>query len=325
MKRLPSGLLFSTLLLSTLGFVACEEEDNNAPFELYRLVVSGPDEVAPGDTAAYSTVSYEDDPINWSVPTGATIVGGAGTTSINVIFSADGGGDVTATAGDLSGSRSVEVETAAPVAELELVSDTVLMAGGTSAVLIKFNQPVETPPEVGVMAAGGTGQAVSSVERVDDRTFRVVYTAGTGDGTDKISVDNAVTDSFYGGMEMDTVVTFDAYRTDNTPATGELTASVTPVDSTASATITAMFNEPLRTEDSVLVSVTQTDLNGVTTTYVDGEVMSTEDGQTWTYAYQPDAEVDGLVTVSVDNLPIDLAGNPTEAIEPITLEVKNDD
>ena len=325
MKRLPSGLLFSTLFLSTLGFVACEEEDNNAPFELYRLVVSGPDEVAPGDTAAYSTVSYEDDPINWSVPTGATIVGGAGTTSINVIFSADGGGDVTATAGDLSGSRSVEVETAAPVAELELVSDTVLMAGGTSAVLIKFNQPVETPPEVGVMAAGGTGQAVSSVERVDDRTFRVVYTAGTGDGTDKISVDNAVTNSFYGGMEMDTVMTFDAYRTDNTPATGQLTASVTPIDSATSATITAMFNEPLRTEDSVQVSITQTDLSGVTTTYVDGEIMSTEDGQSWTYEYQPGAEVNGLVTVSVGNLSPDLAGNPTEAVEPITLEVKNDD
>ena len=313
------------MFLSTLGFVACEEEDNIAPFEFDRLVVSGPDEVAPGDTAAYSTVSYEDDPINWSVPTGATIVGGAGTTSINVIFSADGGGAVTATAGDLSGSRSVEVKTAAPVAEVELVSDTVLMAGGTSAVLIKFDQTIETPPEVGVMATDGTGQAVSSVERVDDRTFRVTYTAGIGNGTDKISVDNAVTDSFYGGVEMDTVMTFDAYRTDNTPATGKLTASVTPVDSTTSATITAMFNEPLRTEDSVQVFITQTDLNGVTTTYVDGEVMSTEDGQTWTYAYQPDAEVDGLVTVSVDNLPTDLAGNPTEAIESITLEVKNDD
>ena len=325
MKRIPSVLLTSTLFLSALGFVACEEENNTAPFELYRLVVNGPAEVTPGDTVAYSTVSYKDDPISWSVPTGATIASGAGTTSINVIFSADGGGDVTATASDLSGSRSVEVKTTAPVAEVELVSDTVLMAGGTSAVLIKFNQPIETPPEVGVMAAGGTGQAVGSVERVDDRTFRVTYTAGTGDGTDKISVDNAVADSFYGGVEMDTVMTFNAYRTDNTPATGKLTASVTPVDSTTTATITATFNESLRTEDSVQVSITQTDVNGVTTTYVDGEVMSTEDGQSWTYAYQPDAEVNGLVTVSVGNLPPDLAGNPTEAVKPITLEVKNDD
>ncbi|MGB3849367.1 MAG: hypothetical protein WA958_05325 [Tunicatimonas sp.] len=315
----------SALFLSALGFVACEEEDNTAPFELYRLIVSGPGEVTPGDTVSYSTVSYGDAPVNWSVPTGATITGGAGTTSINVVFSAGGTGEVAATAGDLAGTRPVEVKTAAPVAEVELVSDTVLTAGSTGTMLIKFDQPIETPPAVGVLANSGPGQAISDVERVDEQTFRVTYTAGTGDGFDQISVDNAVTNSFYGALAMDTVMTFNAYRTDNTPATGKLTASVTPVDSATSTTITATFNEPLRTVDSVQVSVTQTDVLGITTTYVDGAVMITEDGQTWTYAYQPDAEVNGLVTVSVGNLPTDLAGNPTEAVETIVVEVKNED
>jgi hypothetical protein len=325
MKRLPSALLMSTLFLSALGFVACEEEDNTAPFELYRLVITGPDEVPPGDTVSYSTVTYGDPPVNWSVPTGATITGGAGTTSITVVFGAGGAGDVTVAAGDLSGTQSVEVKPVAPVAELELVSDTVLTAGSTAVMLIKFDQPIETPPAVSVLANSGPGQAISDVERVDDQTFRVTYTAGTGDGLDRISVDNAVTNSFYGGLAMDTVVTFNTYRTDNTPATGKLTASVTPVDSTTSTTIAATFSEPLRTMDSVQVSITQTDILGGTTTYVDGAVMSTEDGQTWTYAYQPTAEVNGLVDVSIDNLPTDLAGNPTETVKAIVVEVKNED
>ncbi len=303
-----------------LSAVACDE-DEVADFVLTEFSISGPEEVAPGDTATFTTSKYEGETYAWTVPTpGATIVGGAGTSAITVAFTAAGSGAITVAARGINGTTTVTVVSAAPVATVSLPSDTVLVAGATSNVLISYDQPIETAPVVGVVPAGTApaGEAVSAVTRVDDRTFQVTYTAGTGDGTDKISVDQAVTTAQYGALAMDTVVTFDTYRTDNTAATGELTASRTPVDSTATSTLMVMFSEPLSMADTVKVSVT-----GTLQAYVTDANMTTADGQTWTYDFQPEGGTSELATVSVSNLPTDLAGNATTAVEPITLQIKN--
>ena len=325
-------LCLSTLCaLALIINVSCEEEDNAEAFEPYRLVIGGETEVAPGDTATYSTSLYENETYTWSVPAGAEIVSGAGTFKIDVYFTADGSGDITVAAGsrDITGTLPVEVVSTAPVASVELESDTILTSGATGNVLITFDKDIDTAPEVTLISSDSTstGEAITAVEEVDERTFRVTYTAGTGNGVDQISVDNAVSSDFFGAVEMDTVVTFDIYQVDNTPATGELVASRTPVNSTTTTTLSAIFSEPLRTEDSVTVSITQTDALGMTITYVDSATMSTEDGQTWTYDFQPSGDANGLVEVSVGNFPTDVAGNPTpmDAIEqPIIIQIQNE-
>ena len=321
MKTYPSfKLLISILAIGILlSTVACNEEEV-ADFVLTEFTISGPEEVAPGDTATFSTSKYEGETYTWTVPAlGATIVSGAGTSTIAVAFTAAGSGDITVAARGISGTTTVTVVSAAPVATVTLPSDTILMASATSSVLISFDQPIETVPVVSVVPAAGTaGGSVGAVTRVDDRTFEVTYTAGTGDGTDRVSIGSAATTAEYGALAMDTVITFDTYRTDNISATGKLTASLTPVDSTTTSTLTVTFTEPLRTENAITVSVV-----GASQAYVTDAEMTTTDGQAWTYSFQPQGGTTELATVSVSNLPIDLAGNPTEAVEPIVIQIKN--
>ncbi|MGB3587460.1 MAG: hypothetical protein WBA23_13015 [Tunicatimonas sp.] len=312
------SILSVGILLST---VACDNDDEVTDFVLTEFSINGPDEVSPGDTTTFSTSKYEGETYAWTVPAnGATIVSGAGTSTIAVAFTAAGSGDITVAARGISGTTTVTVVSAAPMATVTLPSDTVLTAGATSNVLINFDQPIETAPQVVVVPASGTsaGEAVSAVTRVDDRTFQVTYTAGNGDGVDKINVDNAVTTAGFGSLAMDTIATFDTYRTDNTSATGRLTASLTPVDSTTTSTLTVTFSEPLRTESAITVSVV-----GAAQNYVTDAEMTTTDGQVWTYAFQPEGGTTELATVSVSNLSTDLAGNATTVVDPITIQVKN--
>ena len=316
-------------ILSTFGLgalligAACDDDDTTV-FEPTQLTVGGPDEVSPGDTATFTADQYENETYTWGVPaTGATIIEGDGTSAITVIFTAAGSGDITVAARGVNGSKTVTVATSAPTASVALDSGVVLMEGETANVRVSFDQDIATAPTVTLVPADEvTGGAVSAVEQVDDRTFQVTYTAGAGDGTDQVSVSQAVTSEFFGSVAMDTVIAFDVYPVDNTPATGELFASRTPVSDSMMVTLSAMFSEPLSTSDSVQISV-----NGLTTTYVTDATMDTEDGLTWTYEFQPEGGANELATVTVSNLPTDLAGNATDAdsIEPIIIQIKNEE
>ena len=316
---------FAPILLSVIALsigVSCQEEDDDRAFVPYRVAIGGPDKVAPGEAVIYYTDAYGDETFTWGVPEGATLLDGAGTDSISVSFEAGSSGDVTIQARGLDGRKFVEVESAAPAATVALDTNTVALTQGASDTLfIEFDTDIATDPEVRLMpndeVSGGT---ISPLVKVDEDTYQVIYTAGTGNGTEKISVDNAVSTAFYGSLEMDTVVTFNLYEVDNTPATGRLLASGTPVyDSGSVVTLSAVFSEPLSTQDSVQISIT-----GLTEAYVTDATMATEDGMTWTYDFQSDGEINELVTVSVSNVPTDPAGNPTEAVEPIIIEIKNE-
>ena len=319
-----SVLLQSALSLLSIGALlvgaACTDDEVTV-FEPTQLAIAGPAEVAPGDTATYAADRYNDISYTWGVPTGATLIGGDGTPTITVTFTAAGSGDITVAARGLNGTKAVTVATTAPGASVSLDSGVILAEGGARNVRITFDQDIATAPDVTLVpGAGVMGSTVGTVEKVDDRTFQVAYTAGSGDGTDKISVSKAVSSEFFGSVAMDTVITFDAYAVDNTPATGELFASRTPVNDSIMVTLSAMFSEPLSTTDSVKVSV-----NGLTTAYVTDASMTTQDGMTWTYQFQPEGGANELVTVSVNTLPADLAGNPTAAVEPIIVQIKNDE
>jgi hypothetical protein len=318
--HLPLSSLLSFLTIGTLLFSVACNDDEVGVFEPTELLVDGPTELAPGDTATYTADRYEGATYAWAVPTpGATILSGEGTPTITVVFGAGGSGDITVAARGVNGQLGVEVKTAAPEVAVTLPNDTVLAAGATGPVRISFDQPIETTPTVGVVSATGTAAgALGALTRVDNRTFEAAYTAGTGNGTDQVSVTGAVTTAFYGSVVMDTVLFFDTYETDNTPATGELFASRTPVDSTTTSTLTVMFSEVLLTQDTVKVSVV-----GAAQAYVTEANMTTTDGQTWTYSFQPVGGATEPATVSVSNLPTDRAGNPTEAVDSITIEIKN--
>ena len=323
-KYVPVKLVISALsFVFLVANVSCEE-DEISPYEPDRLIVSGPAEVAPGATATYYTSLYENETYSWTVPTGATIIEGEGTSSIDVSFTAAGSGDVTVAGRGINGTTAVTVVATAPEAEVALDSTiSALAEGGTANVLITFDQAIATAPAVTLVPGDEvTGSTISAVEKVDDNTFQVTYTAGAGDGTDRISVDKAVTTETLGAVAMDTVVTFDGYAVDNTSATGKLSASDTPVSDSTMVTLSAVFSEPLSTSDSVKVSVTGL---STATAYVSDASMATEDGLTWTYDFQPTGAANELVTVSVGGLPADRAGNPTEAVEPIVIQIKNEE
>lgn len=78
------------------------------------------------------------------------------------------------------------------------------------------------------------------------------------------------------------------------------------------------FSEPLLTGDPAKISVV-----GASQAYVTEADMMTTDGQTWTYSFQPEGGTTESATVSVSNLPTDLAGNATVAVEPISIAIKN--
>ena len=319
--RVSFKMAFSIFgMIALLANVACTDDDVTT-LEPTELMVLGPEEVSPGDTATYTTDRYTGETYTWTVPAGATITSGSDTPIIMVTFSAAGSGEITVAARGINGSKMVDVITAAPEPSVTVDDGVVLSEGETADFLIVFDQDIATAPEVSLVPAEGTaGSTVSGVEKVDDHTFRVTYTAGSGDGTDQISVGQAVSTEFFGSVVMDTVITFDGYLVDNTPATGELFASQTPVSDNSAVTISAIFNEALSTSDSVKVSIT-----GMTTdnAYVTDAGMTTQDGVTWTYVFEPEGGANELVSVSVNNLQNDMAGNPTEAVEPITIQIKN--
>ena len=310
-------------LLVLFAVISCEE-DEVGPFEPDSLTISGPNEVAPGATATYYTSLYEEATYNWTVPAGVTITEGAGTFSIDVAFdeafSTAGSGEISVSAVGVEGSKTVTLTTTTPMATVTLDSTVAALAEGASAnVTITFDQDIATDPDVSIIGPDSISRDVSNLERIDPRTYQFTYTAGEMDGFEQIGIDNAISSPFFGGEEMDTIMFFDSYVVDNTPATGELTASNTPVSDSTSATISAIFSEPLSTSDTVKVSI-----NGLTEAYVTEASMMTEDGQVWTYEFQPEGGANEIVTVSVSNLPPDPAGNPTEPVDPIAIQIKND-
>lgn len=322
-KYLPSNLvaILLGLVILTLG-IACEDDAGIEPYQPYYLVITGPTEVAPGETITYSANPYQGESYTWTVPTGATLVEGAGNDTVKVVFSAASSGNLMVAARGLTETQAITVKPTLPTPSVEL-EDTVLTQGGTQDVVISFGKDIETAPTVTFVSDTGTqGGAITALERVDARKFRVAYTAGNGNGTDRIQVSNAVSTAFFGAQRDSTTSTFNLYGTDNTPATGTLEASRTPVAPGQSVIFTATFSEPLYVaQDSVTISVVSANPLILGTTYVDNAVMSTLDGVNWTYRYEPAAGIDDVASVSV-TAPTDLAGNVTAAVEPLLIEIR---
>ena len=321
-KYLPFNPLtvLAALIILSVG-ISCQEDEGIEPYQPYYLVITGPIEVAPGETITYSANPYQGETYTWEVPAGATLEG-QGNDTVTVVFSASSSGNIAVAARGLTETQSITVKPTLPTPSVELV-DTVLSQGGTQDVVISFGKDIETPPTVTFVSDTSTqGGTITALERIDARKFRVTYTAGTGNGADKIGVTGAVSNAFYGAQRDTTTSTFNIYRTDNTPATGTLEASRTPVSPGQSVIFTATFTEALYVaQDSVTISVTSTNLLTPGTTYVDNAVMSTLDGVNWTYRYEPEAGTDDVALVSV-TAPADLAGNVTETVEPILIEIR---
>ena len=316
--------VLSGLVILTIG-IACEEDSGIDPYEPYYLVINGPTEVAPGETITYSANPYQGETYTWTVPNGAQLVSGDGNDTIQVIFSAGSSGNLTVAARGLTETEAIAVTPTLPTPSIEL-ADTALTQGGVQDVVINFNKDIDTPPAVKFVAGDGTqGGTLSALERVDERSFRATYTAGSGNGTDEIEVTGAVSNAFFGAQRDTTVSTFNLYSTDNIAAIGTLEASRTPVAPGQTVTFTATFSEQLYVaQDSVTISMVSVDLATRDTTYFDNAVMNTLDGINWTYAYEPTTSVDDVASVSI-NAPADRAGNVTVLPDPILIEVRESD
>ncbi len=322
-KYLPFNPLtvLAALIVLSVG-IACQEDEGIEPYQPYYLVITGPNEVAPGATITYSANPYQGETYTWEVPAGATLEG-QGNDTVTVVFGATSSGNVSVAARGLTEARAITVVSTLPTPTVSL-EDTVLSQGGVQDVIIEYDKDIETAPTVSFVAGSATqGGAITAVERVDARSFRVSYTAGSGDGNDAIEVSNAVSTAFFGAQRDSTTNTFNVYGTDNTPATGTLEASRTPVAPGQSVTFTATFDELLYVaQDSVTISVVSNNLL-TPVTYVDNVVMSTLDGVNWTYRYEPEEGINDVVSVSVTT-PTDRAGNVTTPVEPILIEIREE-
>jgi len=322
-SRFTSFAIYGLLSLVVILSSSCEEEEVGV-YEPTELMILGPADVTPGDTATYITDLFIDQTYSWTVPSGATITGGEGTSKVQVTFTAAGSGDITVTASDkdISGTKVVNVLTSEPVPTLEM-ENVKLSEGGTANLKIKFDQDISVAPIVTLIKSEDlSGGTLGELEKIDARTFQVPYIAGTGDGVDEITIEKAVTTEFFGTVTMDSVYTFKSYTVDNTSATGELSASKTPVSDEEIVILSAVFNEALSQTDTIKISVT-----GIVSfsKYVNQANMETEDGITWTYELQPEGGSNELTSVSLSNVPSDIAGNTTEDVEAIYLQIKNEE
>ena len=102
--------LISLITLILIGFVfstSCENEEYEYLPPTF-LKISGVTSVTANSTKDYYTYYLEDANYNWSVPAGATIAQGQGTSHIEVVFG-DTGGTLSVEAKGMSASIEVEV------------------------------------------------------------------------------------------------------------------------------------------------------------------------------------------------------------------------
>ncbi|MCW8205059.1 beta strand repeat-containing protein, partial [Verminephrobacter aporrectodeae] len=200
-------------------------------------------------------------------------------------------------------------DTTGPTATITL-ADTALTVGETTAVTIRFNEPVNgfTSDDVVLTDANGTLGTLTSNANRTVWTATFTPTANVNDTTNTISVNlTGVTDDA-GNAGVSTASSAN-YTVDTRPAdTTGPTATITLADSALTVgettTVTLAFSEPVTgfTIDDIVL----TDANGTL-----GPLTANADGKTWTATFTPTANVnDTTNTISVNLTGVnDIAGN----------------
>ncbi|MFM7015362.1 MAG: T9SS type A sorting domain-containing protein, partial [Bacteroidota bacterium] len=237
--------------------------------------ISGPDRACVGDVYTYSISSVaRASQYNWTMPTGATIVTGAGTNIISVSYGASFvGGNITVTASNLCGTSA---------ARSRSVSRNVLSAPGAI-----------TGPIDGLC---GTSNVTYSVSPMSGATS-YVWTVPTGATISGTSTSNSITVNFRSSFTSGNI-TVAANNGCGTGSARSLAVKSTPA-------IPAVINGPV----TVCVNSTQTysttTVQGATSyawTVPGGAVINAGQGsKIISMTYGPTASANGIVTVKASN------------------------
>ena len=301
------------LLLISCFVVACDDDEAELFEGPYRLTVGGPTSVLPEAVRTYTIGDViNPDGYTWTVLEGPAEIVGANTGStVDVRFNSTGA--VKLQVGNGRDSRVVNITSAAPKS-LTLTSSLsefneagTLKSGASDTLFLNFNQSLANNPTVSMVT--GTDAFVSgslgTVQKINGKSYYVIYTAGAGNGTPEVTVSNIVANAAFGGATLaDQVV--ELYEVDNLPPVADLSYSQARANADSEVIITANFNEEVIGDPMINIS-------GVGITAVSGEFTATDDPLVYTYTYTPAAGDNGTVNVNVQGV-TDMAGNLLAAV-----------
>ncbi|WP_265281860.1 Ig-like domain-containing protein [Verminephrobacter aporrectodeae] len=200
-------------------------------------------------------------------------------------------------------------DTTGPTATITL-ADSTLTVGETTAVTIRFNEPVTGFANDDIVLTDANGTLSTLTPNADRTVWTATFTptANVNDTTNTISVNLAGVTDTAGNAGVSTATsanyTVDTRPADTTGPTATITLADTALTVGETTTVTINFNEPVTNFDAS--DIVLTDANGTL-----GTLTANTDGKTWTATFTPTANVnDTTNTISVNLAGLtDTAGN----------------
>ncbi|WP_238437468.1 beta strand repeat-containing protein, partial [Pseudomonas chlororaphis] len=246
-----------------------------------------------------SAVSSSNGGITWT----ATFTPTAGITDLSNLITLNNTGftDVAGNSGTgTTSSANYSIETVVPTATL-VIADTALKAGETSLVTITFSEAVSGFDNSDLTVANGTLSAVSSSDGGVTWTATFTPTAGVGDTSNVITLNNSGVINVSGNTGSGTTDS-NNYVIDTARPTATIVVAnpILPIGETSLVTIT--FSEAVSGFDNSDLTVSNGTLSAVS---------SSDGGITWTATFTPNVNVsDATNLISLNNSGVsDAAGN----------------
>ncbi|MCG7286515.1 Ig-like domain-containing protein [Cellulomonas sp. ACRRI] len=198
-----------------------------------------------------------------------------------------------------STSNAYWVDTLRPVAAITL-SRTSLRAGDTATVTVTFSEAVTGFTAADLTVAGGTVNGLSSSDGGLSWTATLTPTAGITATGQVITLANGAVADLAGNTGAGTT-TSAAYSVDTQRPTASIASSVATVRTGETATVVAVFSEPVSAPTGPGLAATSGTLTPAT---------SADGGLTWTSTFTPDPGVRGTAALTLDLSTVtDAAGN----------------
>jgi len=317
MKNKISFLLL--LLVTALGFTACDDNEVEPFLNPYRLAIGGPDEVAPGTSRDFTIGSVENaDAYSWSVEGPAQIVGAATGATITVQFQSVGEAIITATNGSDTGKLTVEIADVAPAvsATLDTTSTGAMKAlrnGQSDTVFFHFDAPLSVMPTLAINTEDSTAYnkgedpfvsgSLGSLTKASDSEYYAIYTAGAGNGTPEAKLSNIIATSAYGSDTVNAAYV-QLFRVDNIAPVADITYSQNRANKGSMVTATVTFSEEVMSANGGMLFAM---LSGGGISERD-TLMATANPRVYTIDHMVSGDGNGAVQVQLQNI-VDYAGN----------------
>lgn len=313
--------ILASMLLTATIFVACEDDSDVAP--PFQLVVAGDASVITGEEDEYTLGDVMNpDSYSWTVSGPAEIVGSSTGNTITVRYTNVGDVVISVTDGTYKGTQFVTVSEVEPMVDIDLGGTGVLRNGASDTVFFGFEAPLASAPSLRLIDADdSTGfnsgdpfvsGTLGELKQLANGTYYAVYTAGAGNGTTEVLLQDIVATDAFGGLDIDSLY-MPIFEVDNITPIANVDYSTYQVNDSSEVTVTVTFSEEVMFADpadsALLVSFSGAGVKPETDT-----LEATGNPLVYEYTYTVNGESNGTLDVALSNI-VDLAGNPLSNVE----------